>query len=122
MDTFRWLGKREGEDDYEWEWESPTILACEPAPGFLCRVTAMTAPAEDGFVPCFAFTAGLTYEGKYWQGRITDENGIPLPPQAALPEPIDHSWSAHSRVADLFPRMSGLNESSSTPLLRGGRV
>lgn len=81
-----WLEKLREDGDYDWRWDTPTTLICEPVPGFPCRVLALGAPVGEGFAPCFGFTAGLKYEGRYWQGRITDEDGLPLPPETGLPE------------------------------------
>ena len=75
-----------GDSEYDWRWDTPTTLACEPAPRFPCRVMVSATPVGDGFVPCLAFTAGLKYGSRYWQGRITEENDLPLHPQAALSE------------------------------------
>ena len=85
-EAVRWLAEFAGDGDYDWEWDTPNTLACEPVTGFPCRVMVLATRVGDGFVPCMAFTAGLKYEGRYWQGRITDENDLPLPPQAALSE------------------------------------
>ena len=79
-----WLEKLKSEIDYEWEWTTPTALVCEPAPGLPCRVLALITPVEGGFVPVLAFTVGTKFETRYWQGRITDENEEPLPPDIAI--------------------------------------
>lgn len=81
-----WLERLAADRRFDWEWDGPTTWACEPAPGFPCRVLVMAAPVGEGFAPCFAFTAGVKYEGRYWQGRMTDEDGAPLPPEEALSE------------------------------------
>ncbi len=85
-EAVRWLETLADDDVYRWDWDTPTTLACEPYPGFPCRVMAWTAEDAGGFVPCYAFTAGLKYQGRYWQGRLTDENGRPLPPGQAISE------------------------------------
>lgn len=74
------------DSEHQWRWDTPTMLAAEPVSGFPCRVMVLTVPATDGFVPCLAFTAGLKYEGRYWQGRLTDEDDLPLEPRMALSE------------------------------------
>ena len=81
-----WLEKLAADQSFDWEWDGPTTLSSEPAPGFPCRVLVMAAPVEEGFAPCFAFTAGVKYEGRYWQGRMTEEDGTPLAPGQALSE------------------------------------
>ena len=81
-----WLAELAEDRAYDWEWDTPTILACEPVSGFPCRVMAMVIPVGGGFAPGLAFTAGIKYEGRYWQGRITDPDGMPLPLKAAISE------------------------------------
>lgn len=81
-----WMGRFATDSEHDWRWDTPTTLADEPVSGFPCRVMVLTVPAADGFVPCLAFTAGLKYEGRYWQGRLTDEDGLPLEPRTALSE------------------------------------
>ena len=46
----------------------------------------LTTRTGNGFVPCLAFTVGVKYEGRYWQGRLTDDDGLPLDFQEALSE------------------------------------
>ena len=79
-----WLERLKSETDYEWEWTTPTALVCEPIPRVPCQVLAFITPVEGGFVPVFAFTVGTKFETRYWQGRITDENDWPLPPETAI--------------------------------------
>ena len=81
-----WMEELAESSDYDWEWDTPTTLFSEPAPGFPCRVIALATPTGDGFVPCLAFTAGIKYEGRYWQGRLTDDEGTPLGLQEAVCE------------------------------------
>ena len=85
-EAVRWLETLVGDGEYRWEWDTPTTLACEPYPDFPCRVMAWTAKEDGGFVPCYAFTAGVKYHGRYWQGRVTDEKDRPLPPPEAISE------------------------------------
>ena len=81
-----WMGRFATDSEHHWRWDTPTTLAGEPVSGFPCRIVVLAMPATDGFIPCLAFTAGLKYEGRYWQGRLTDEDGLPLEPRTALSE------------------------------------
>ena len=80
------MGRFATDSEHDWRWDTPSMLVSEPVCGFPCRVVVLTEPAADGFVPCLAFTAGLKYEGRYWQGRLTDEDDLPLEPRQALCE------------------------------------
>ena len=81
-----WMGKLVDDSDYDWQWDTPITLACEPVSGFPCWIMVLTTRTGNGFVPCLAFTAGVKYEGRYWQGRLTDDDGLPLGFQEALSE------------------------------------
>ncbi len=80
----RWLDELIRPGGLGWEWDTPTTLICEPVTDFPCRVLATAAPIADGFVPHFAFTAGVKYESRYWQGHTTDEEDRPLAPPEAI--------------------------------------
>lgn len=81
-----WMGRFGEDSEHDWRWDTPTMLVSEPVSGFPCRVLVLTVPDADGFVPCLAFTAGLKYESRYWQGRLTNEDDLPLEPRTALTE------------------------------------
>ncbi len=72
----QWMAELRSRSDYEWEWDTPAALVCEPVPGFPCRVMVLTPPDGDRFLSRLAFTAGIKYEGRYWQGLIEDEEGL----------------------------------------------
>ena len=85
-EAVRWLETLVGDGEYGWAWEASNTLACEPFPGFPCRVMAWAVEDAGGFVPSYAFTAGVKHEGRYWQGWVTDENDRPIPPPDAISE------------------------------------
>ena len=76
-EAVRWLGEYCESSVYEWEWHTPTTLACEPQPRFPCYVMALAAPGKEGdYRPSLAFTAGTKQEGRYWQGVVPDRDDL----------------------------------------------
>ena len=77
-EAVRWLSEYRETSAYEWEWHTPTTLACEPQPRFPCYVMALATPGEDSsYRPALAFTAGTKQDGRYWQGLLPDGEDLP---------------------------------------------
>ena len=77
-DALHWMDEYCRTSAYQWEWQTPTTLACEPHPRFPCYVMAVATPVEQGgYNPSLAFTAGTKQEGRYWQGLIPDGYDLP---------------------------------------------
>lgn len=65
-----WLKRLRSHSSYEWNWEPPAALWCEPAPDVPAQVVGSASPAGPRWAPSLWFTVGVKYEGRYWQGRI----------------------------------------------------
>ena len=77
-EAVRWMSEYRKTSAYEWEWHTPTTLACEPRPRFPCYVMALATPGEDSrYRPALAFTAGTKQDGRYWQGLLPDGEDLP---------------------------------------------
>ena len=77
-DAVQWMDEYCKTSTYQWEWDTPTTLVCEPHPRFPCYVMALaTLGDEGGYHPSLAFTAGTKHEGRYWQGLIPDGDDLP---------------------------------------------
>lgn len=77
-DAVQWMDEYCRTSTYQWEWQTPTTLVCEPHPRFPCYVMAVATPGEEGgHHPSLAFTAGTKHEGRYWQGLVPDGDDPP---------------------------------------------
>lgn len=80
-----WLGTYKNRSPYRWEWDTTATLFCEPVPGFPCYVMPMvTGNPDRGFTARLAFSAGVKYEGRYWQGRVPGPDEAPILSESAL--------------------------------------
>ena len=80
-----WLTAYKERSPYRWEWDTTATLFCEPLPEFPCYVMPMvTGDPDRGFTARLAFSAGVKYEGRYWQGRVPGPDEAPILSESAL--------------------------------------
>ena len=74
-----WMGAYKERSPHGWRWDTASSLFCEPVPQLPCYVMPLvTGDRSGGYAALLAFTVGVKYEGRYWQGRVPDADGAPV--------------------------------------------